>query len=54
VRQAIFDRFGAKGTKKKPGLLYGVVKDIMAAFALAVYVTDSQTAVASLETAKSA
>lgn len=36
IRQALIDRFGAPGTKKKPGMLYGVSKDVWAALALAV------------------
>ena len=36
VRQALIDRFGAVGTKKKPGKLYGVSKDIWSALAVAV------------------
>jgi len=28
IRQALIDRFGAPGTKKAPGKLYGVSKDI--------------------------
>jgi hypothetical protein len=46
VRQAVWDRFGGRkaavGTKKQPGPLYGVVKDIMQAFALALYVSDTE------------
>ena len=40
VRQALIDRFGSPGTKKKPGKLYGVKKDIWSALALAVYRAD--------------
>ena len=36
IRQALIDRFGEPGTKKAPGILYGVSKDIWAALALAV------------------
>ena len=36
VRQALIDRFGAPGTKKKPGMTYGLKKDLWQAFALAV------------------
>ena len=36
IRQALIDRFGPPGTKKEPGLLYGVKKDIWAAMAVAV------------------
>ena len=36
IRQALIDRFGPPGTKKYPGLLYGVKKDIWAAMAVAV------------------
>jgi len=36
IRQALIDRFGRPGTKKAPGLLYGVKADIWAALAVAV------------------
>jgi len=32
----LIDRFGKQGTKKHPGPLYGITKDIIAAFAVAV------------------
>jgi hypothetical protein len=41
IRQALIDRFGECGTKKNPGKLYGVSKDIWAALALAVTYTDT-------------
>jgi hypothetical protein len=40
IRQALIDRFGPPGTKKAPGRLYGVKKDVWAALALAVTATD--------------
>jgi len=36
IRQALIDRFGPPGTKKAPGLTYGLKKDLWQAFALAV------------------
>jgi hypothetical protein len=36
IRQALIDRFGAPGTKKAPGLTYGLKADTWQAFALAV------------------
>lgn len=36
VRQALIDRFGPPGTKKKPGRLYGVKSHLWAALAVAV------------------
>ncbi len=42
VRQALIDRFGEPGTRKKPGKLYGVKKDIWSALALAVYMSDKR------------
>jgi hypothetical protein len=36
VRQALIDRFGAVGTKKAPGLLYGIAGDEWAALGVAV------------------
>jgi len=41
IRQALIDRFGKPGTKKQPGLLYGVSGDLWAALALAVTWWDS-------------
>jgi hypothetical protein len=46
VRQALIDRYGgatAKGTKKKPGPLYGVSGDVWSALAVAVTYADSLT-----------
>lgn len=36
IRQALIDRFGPQGTKKNPGVLYGITKDKLAALAVAV------------------
>lgn len=41
IRQALIDRFGEPGTKKAPGLLYGVKKDIWSALAVAIYYADT-------------
>lgn len=40
IRQALIDRFGKPGTKKIPGLTYGLSGDTWAAFAVAVYSYD--------------
>lgn len=40
IRQALIDRFGDPGVKKKQGILYGVSKDIWSAIAIAVYYGD--------------
>lgn len=40
VRQAIHDRLGKPGTKKQPGITYGVTSHAIQALALAVYVAD--------------
>ena len=42
IRQALIDRFGSPGTKKAPGLLYGVSKDIWSALAVCIYWQDNQ------------
>ena len=42
IIQALKDRFGEKGTKKNPGLTYGLSKDVWQAFALAVYFYDTK------------
>ena len=36
IRTVLIDRFGKPGTKKQPGMLYGIVGDLWAALALAV------------------
>jgi len=36
IRQALIDRLGKPGTKKQPGITYGISKDLWAALALAV------------------
>jgi hypothetical protein len=36
IKQALKDRFGDKGTKKKPGQLYGIKDDMWSALAVAV------------------
>lgn len=40
IRQALIDRFGPPGTKKKPGTLYGVKTHLWAALAVAVTAWD--------------
>jgi hypothetical protein len=40
IRQALIDRFGPQGTMKKPGPLYGITKDKLAALAVAVTFSD--------------
>lgn len=43
IKFALEDRFGAKGTKKNPGLMYPLVgSDMRSAFAIAVMVFDKQ------------
>jgi hypothetical protein len=42
IRQALIDRFGPVGTKKAPGLLYGLKSHLWAAFAVAVTAFDQQ------------
>ena len=42
IIQALKDRFGEKGTKKAPGLTYGLSKDVWQAFALAVTYYDTR------------
>lgn len=39
IRQALIDMFGPPGTKKNPGTLYGVSKDVWSALAVAVTYT---------------
>ena len=40
IRQAMVDRFGLPGTKKNPGVTYGISKDIWSALAIAAYAWD--------------
>lgn len=40
IRQALIDRFGAPGTKKNPGALYGISGDLWSALAVAVTWSD--------------
>ena len=42
IRQALIDRFGSKGTKRAPGLTYGLKADLWSAFAIAVMVYDKK------------
>ncbi len=42
ISQALMDRFGAKGKKSSPGVLYGIKKHIWPALACAVYYSDTQ------------
>lgn len=42
IRQALIDRFGKPGTKKEPGKLYGIKKDLWSALALAVFLQDKK------------
>ena len=44
VRRVLLDRFGEKGTKKAPGLTYGLKDDLWSAFAIAVYAYDAKQA----------
>lgn len=44
VRQALIDRLGPPGTKKAPGVTYGISKDVWAALAVAVAFGDLQRA----------
>lgn len=40
IRQALIDRYGEPGTKNKPGLLYGISKDVWSALAIGVTYRD--------------
>ncbi len=42
IRQVLIDRFGEPGTKKNPGMLYGISKDMWSALAIATYYGDLQ------------
>lgn len=40
IRQALLDRFGPQGTKKEPGVTYGISRDVWSALAIAVTYSD--------------
>jgi hypothetical protein len=42
IRTALIDRFGDPGTKKAPGMLYGIKKDAWSALAVAVFYADTK------------
>ena len=44
IRQALIDRFGPPGTKKSPGVTYGLAGDMWQALAVAVYHHDTAAA----------
>ena len=44
IRQVLIDKYGAPGTKKKPGPTYGISSHLWQAFALATYVTETEAA----------
>lgn len=41
VRQALIDKYGAPGTKRNPGLTYGLKSHLWQAFAIATYVSET-------------
>ena len=41
IRQALIDRFGEPGTKKKQGKTYGISKDMWSALGIATFVVDT-------------
>ena len=42
IRQALIDRFGEVGTKKKPGWFYGFKKDIWSSYAVGITYLDKK------------
>jgi len=42
IRQALIDKYGAPGTKKQPGVTYGLKSHLWAAFAIATFLTETQ------------
>jgi len=41
IRTVLIDRFGEPGTKKNPGVTYGITKDTWSALAIATFVADT-------------
>lgn len=44
IRQALIDKYGAPGTKKAPGITYGLKSHLWAAFALATFISETANA----------
>lgn len=44
VRQALIDKYGKQGTKKKPGPTFGIAKDMWSALAVADYALHRESA----------
>lgn len=42
IRQALIDKYGAPGTKKAPGVTYGLKSHLWAAFAIATFVSETK------------
>jgi len=42
IRQALIDRLGMPGTRKNPGILYGVKRDLWSALAIGVFFQDKE------------
>lgn len=42
IRQALIDKYGKPGTRKEPGLLYGIHSHLWSALAIATYVTERE------------
>lgn len=43
IWQALTDKYGKPGTKREPGLMYGLRSHARAAFALATFISETQT-----------
>lgn len=42
LRQALLDKYGPQGTKKEPGVTYGLSKHLWSAFAIATWYTETK------------
>jgi len=42
ISQSLRDKYGEKGTKKTPGLTYGLKEDLWSAFAIATFISKSE------------
>jgi hypothetical protein len=49
IRQALIDKYGEPGTKKNPGLTYGLKKDLWSAFAIATFVAETRSTEPTME-----
>lgn len=50
IRQALIDKYGAQGTKKAPGPLYGIASHMWSALAIATHIAESKADLFAVDT----